>query len=397
MIPWRRAAFNLGHLAIALMFAEGWITVGFTANWDLLVLNAADSLETADLPCPFSLPTLRLTGLPMHVHVHGRADAPETLVATTNDLSRPDALDWTEPQLRGALTMGEPMLVGFAVEPDYVVATLENMLDVMGVAPAAVISLDVQADFCAKSPRLAAAVGLTPTEGPYVSGSATECLGEVLRHRCADVIQAVLGEAERRARGASSAVTTKEGVERVRGILLEAPLADVHALLWRAAVLSSNDLSARQPILRHTVDHLADALAVLMIISSLHDVTDLDVTDEVMRVSHSTGSLDVWISIPGRKRQITEVVTATTQGSSHFSRPGDDKVPLLLICARTFGRPPPGGPSSLVPRMSPGAPSGRLTAHQRYPADVLTLDEVDDRCRTTGGSSPPLLSKIVRI
>jgi hypothetical protein len=396
MIPWQRAPFNLGHLAIALMLAEGWITVGFTANWDLLVLAAAGSLEAISLPCPASVPTLHTASPPMHVHVHGRADAPDTLVATTGDLASPAALGWSDPQLRGALTMGEPLLVGFAVEPEYVVRTLETMLGVMGVPAAAVISLDTQADFVAKSPDLAAAVGLTATTGPYVSGSATDCLGEVVRHRYAEQIKSLLVKAEHRAQQAAGPlVATKPGVDRVVEVLLGGSLAHAQALLWHAAVLSSNDVTARQPILSDVGDHLADALAVLMLVCCLSDVTGLETSGEAMRISHSAGVLDVWLAMPSDGTQITEVVAAMTYGSSHFTRPGDDIVPLLLICARTFGRPPPGGPAGLKPRMSPG-PSGRIAAPQRYPGDVLTLGEINDRIAALTGGSPPALTDIVR-
>jgi hypothetical protein len=399
MVPWRRKPFNLAHLAIALMFAEGWITVGFTANWDSLVLAAADTVETTDLPCPCNVATLQTSRPPMHVHVHGRADTPDTLVATTSDLSRPQALDWTEPQLRGALTMGEPMLVGFAVEPGYIVETLEQMLDVMGVAPAAVISLDDQAEFVAKSPRLAAAAQITDTNGPYVAGSATEVLGDVVRHRYAERLSGVLDESERRANGAvaSPAVVTSTGVQRVRRALLDAPLAQFLALIWRAAVLATGDSDARQPTLNATEQDLADALAVLMILCSCHDVTDLAAHGEGIRISFSGGSVDTWIALPRDKSQVTTVVTASSTASAHFTRPGDDAIPLLLICARTFGRPPPGGPIGLLTRGPAAGPRGRLTTHRRDPTDVLTLDEIDDRCRSVGGSTPPSLTDLVRL
>jgi hypothetical protein len=399
MVLWRRARFNLGHLAIALMFAEGWITIGFTTNWDLLVLDAADTLDAADLPCPCNIPTLQVSTPPMHVHLHGSVDAPDTLVATTTDLSRPGALDWSEPQLRGVLTMGEPMLVGFAVEPDYIVSTLEELLNVMGAPPAAVISLDSQADFIAKSPRLASATNLTATSGPYVSGSATESLGDVVRSTYAEKLGLVLREAERRALQAvaTPAALSPAGVGLVGDVLLGSSLADFLALLWRGAVLATDDVSALQPTLVGTEDDLADALAVLMILCSSGDVSGIEVQGEALRISYAAGLLDVWVVVPPQRSQITRIVRAAYLASSHFTRPGDDAIPLLLLCARTFGRPPPGGPVTLL---SPGtalATSGRLTMPQRQPVDVLTLDDVDERCRSFAGTPPHQLSDIARL
>ena len=396
MVPWRRTRFNLAHLAIALMFAEGWITVGFTANWDLLVLSAADTVEASDLPCPCDVPTLQASRLPMHVHVHGRVDAPDTLVATTSDLSRPQALDWTEPQLRGALTMGEPMLVGFGVEPAYIIETLEEMLRVVGVSPAAVISLDPQADFVAKSPRLAAATQITANDGPYIAGGATEILGDVVRHRYAQKLGGVITEAERRAAQAvvPPAALTPAGVSLASEVLRGGSLGDLLGLLWRTAVLATNDLSARQPTLNATESELADSLAVLMILCSCADVTAIHVQGEAIQLSYAAGALDVWFVVPPERGQITGAVTASVLASSHFTRPGDELIPLLLICARTFGRPPPGGPVTLLSR---GASPGRLTTQQREPIDVLTLDEVDERCRELSGAAPlPALGDIVR-
>jgi hypothetical protein len=73
---WLGTHFNLVHLAIALMYAEGLLRVGFTANWDRLAQRAAWTIAGLDLSCPCDKPTLAVATPPLFVHMHGDAELP---------------------------------------------------------------------------------------------------------------------------------------------------------------------------------------------------------------------------------------------------------------------------------------------------------------------------------
>lgn len=70
-VDWAGRPFNVGHLAIALMYGEGLVSVGFTTNWDPLIARAADTIADLRLWCPCDIHSLRVSGHPMLVHLHG--------------------------------------------------------------------------------------------------------------------------------------------------------------------------------------------------------------------------------------------------------------------------------------------------------------------------------------
>src|SRR4029077_16002872 len=118
---------------------------------------------------------------------------------TNADLDAPAAMSWSQPQLAAAIATSDAAIVGFAAEPAYVLRTLEDMLTVIGAPPAAVIDFQPEGEFAARSPRLAAALGVGEPGSPYVEGSAPGGLRAVARGCYAARVRRVLAEAERRA------------------------------------------------------------------------------------------------------------------------------------------------------------------------------------------------------
>ena len=79
---------------------------------------------------------------PCLVHLHGHYDDPTSLVMTDADLAKPGAIKWTDPMLKAALVAQDPIFVGFAAEPEYVIRSLTKMRSAMQRAPASVIALE---------------------------------------------------------------------------------------------------------------------------------------------------------------------------------------------------------------------------------------------------------------
>jgi hypothetical protein len=380
---WLGTHFNLVHLAIALMYAEGLLRVGFTANWDRLAQRAAWTIAGLDLSCPCDKPTLAVATPPLFVHMHGDAEHPASLVATNRHLAAPGAIEWTEPQLAAAAIVHELVLIGFAAEPKYVLETIESALAATAGTLVAVLSLSSRADFVAASPELARVTGVDADPDLYVEGPATERLGEALRVCYAHLLRGLLDEGERQARElAPPLAVTAHGVSLVRDALLGGTLADLLGLLWRAAQLpADSSAEQRQPTVATSGAPVAQALATVFLLSSCSDVTGLDARREGLRVSlHNGRFADLWIVVPGRPIGTTGAVRQASLTSGRFAYPGDDATPLILVCARTLGLP-----STTAPAFLAGSPaSGTIASPLRIPADAITLEELDRRRSSAG-------------
>jgi hypothetical protein len=375
---WNGSHFNLVHLAIALLYAEGLLHVGFTANWDRMALRAAQTIAGLDLSCPCDKATLAVAKPPIFVHLHGTAEHPASLVATNKHLAAPEAIHWTQPQLAAAATIHELVLIGFAAEPAYVLETIERALATIAGIPVAVLSLSSYTDFVADSPELARVTGVDADRDLYVEGSATERLGDALRACYAQFLRDLLDEGERQAREMAPPLgVTPEGIARTRNALLGGTLAELLGLLWRAAQLPADSTAEqRQPTFATSGEAIAEALATIFLLSSCNDVAGLDARREGLRVSlQSGGFADLWLVVPGTAIGTTGAVRRASLNSGRFAYPGDDAVPLILVCARTLGLP-----SSTAPPFLVGSPAGgTVLSPLRIPADAITLEELDRR------------------
>jgi hypothetical protein len=392
-VNWAGRPFNLGHLAIALMYGEGLVSVGFTTNWDPLIARAADTIADLRLWCPCDIASLRTSGQPLLVHLHGDADHPTSLVATRAELDEPDAVLWTQPQLAAALARGELMLVGFGVEPEYIMKTLEAVVGVVGDPPAAVINRQPQADFVARSPRLAAASEIDGSSTNYVEGPATDCLAEALRMLYFALVRKVLDDAGERGRAVFKGRLTQEGIERVTTAVLNGSLADLLGMLWTAAYLPSGRATTRQPTVRSLHHDLAAAITVVMVLASAKDVADLGRTDTGMRLLTVGGPVDLWIVLPEERMTTTAAARGGMAQSSRLSKLSDGDVPLVMIFARTDGAAPGGGHANLVGTQ----PAGALTGGMRQPADLLTLEGLSSRADRLDGDAPSSLRDLLRL
>jgi hypothetical protein len=380
---WDGRHFNLVHLAIALLYAEGILQVGFTANWDRLAQRAARTIAGLDLSCPCDKQTLAVAKPPLFVHLHGAAEHPGSLVATNRHLMQPEAIEWTQPQLAAATLVHELVLIGFAAEPAYVLTTIESALAATAGTLVAVLSLSCYSDFVATSPDLARVTGVDADPDLYVEGTATERVGDALRVCYAHFLRDLLDEGERQAREVALPLgVTSQGVDRVRDALLGGTLADLLGLLWRAAQLPA-DLTAeeRQPTFATSGVAIAQALATIFLLSSCRDVTGLEARREGLRISlQSGGFADLWIVVPGTAVGTPGAIRRASLNSGRFAYPGDDAIPLILVCARTLGLP-----STTAPAFLAGSPvGGTIVSPLRIPTDAITLEELDRRRPTAG-------------
>jgi hypothetical protein len=394
---WRRAPFNLCHFAIAMLYAEGLLDVSFTANWDDKVHEAADWVEGLDLSCPCDIATLNVATTPRFVHMHGHVEHPDTLVATARDLGRPEALAWTEPQFAATLAQADAVLVGFAAEPEYVVETIRQMRIATGRDPIAVVSTQTRADFLAQSPTLAAATGIDNDPLSYVRLDACEALTEPLRVFYGSRLSHILSEAEQRAQQIIDGrwVLSPATVASAREAFLGHSVDELLQFLWQGAALEDDPDSAAQPNLRSREDDLTSLLTTLLILASCSDVSALDRLPNGIRLQRLIGDVHVWPLMPFEHVRAATAYSAAVKNSSMFVRPTDPGVPLLLVCARTFGAVPRHGHPLLAGAPRPGALAGAV----RIPTDVLNLDDLEDRVvrLPAGTPHPPALGDLVRI
>jgi hypothetical protein len=395
LADWRRARFNLCHFTIAMLYAEGLLTMSFTANWDDKVRQAADQIDGLDLSCPCDTTSLETATSPRFVHLHGHIDHLDTLVATTRDLAGPQALAWTEPQFAGTLAQAEAVLVGFAAEPQYVVQTIERMRSATGRDPVAVVSTHSQADFCAGSPALAAAAGVDSGSDRYVRLDACEALTEVLRVFYRSRLDDIIEEAERRAQQIINGKWDLGGssLSSLREVFLGGSIDALLHFLWQGAALADDPDGAAQPILGSRESDLASLIATILILGSCSDVLGLARLSSGISLQRGAGDVHAWPLMPFQPQRAASAYGAAVRNSNAFIRPKDAGVPLLLVCARTFGAVPRYGHPLLT-----GAPSGSTIAGGvRIPTDVLDLDDLEDRIVRFVGSFPPTLGDLVRV
>ena len=380
VIAWRDSEINLCHMVIALFYAEGVLRISFTANWDPKVEDALDRVACSKRPqIAHDATTMGEVGTdPCLVHLHGHYQDPTSLVMTDADLAKPGAIKWTNPMLEAALAAQDPIFVGFAAEPEYVIRSLTNMRSAMQRAPASVIALETLADFCAKSVALAEALKLAEDEDRYVEGDALEVMGELLRCCYRKLLDEVLREAEEMARAGDGArrVLSETGIERVRKALRDLTLERLLALLWATSAKADENGTAPQATLLCLQAALAETLAVMMVLSSCHDAAELSVTGGGFRIRRENGSsIDLWPAIPSEHLSPTDAVARVLRHGDRFGGPVDSKVPLVVVCAGTSGALPGAGKISL---MGTGAPE-KIVRARREPAAAINLSAIDAR------------------
>jgi hypothetical protein len=379
-IAWRNSEINLCHMVIALLYAEGLLQISFTANWDPKVEDALDRVACAKRPrIARDATTMGEVGTdPCLVHLHGHYTDPTSLVMTDADLAKPGAIKWTDPMLKAALVAQDPIFVGFAAEPEYVINSLTEMRSAMQRAPASVIALETLADFSTKSVALAEALKLAEDKDRYVAGDALEVMGELLRCCYRKLLDEVLREAEQMARAGRGAgrVLSDAGVERVRDTLRDLTLERLLALLWATSAKATENGTAPQATLLCLQTALAETLAVLMVLASCTDAAELSVTDGGFRLGRDNGSsIDLWPAIPSEHLNPTDAVTRVLRHGDRFGGPADSKVPLVVVCAGTSGALPGAGKVSLT---GMGA-TEKVARAQREPAGAINLSAIDAR------------------
>jgi hypothetical protein len=379
-IEWRKAKINLCHLTIALLYAEGLVRVSFTVNWDPKLEDALDLVVCQKRPqVALDEATMgEVGGDPCLVHLHGHYSDPGSLVMTAADLVSPTAIKWTDPTLRAALVAQDPIFVGFAAEPKYVIRSLTEMRAAMQRAPAGVIALESLAQFCAKSASLAAALQLPEDAERYVEGDALEVMGELLRCCYRRLLDEVLNDAEARARAAdgTAQVIRDEGAREVREALRSLSLEGLLALLWATSAKAAEAGTAPQATLLCLRSALAEVLAVLMVLASCRDARALSVNDGGFRLERDGGSsIDLWPVIPSQHLSPSVAAIRTFRHGDRFARPTDSDVPLVIVCAGTSGALPADGKVSLVG----AAKAAKVGTGQREPAGVVDLREIDAR------------------
>ena len=385
IVDWEGRPPNLAHVVVALLFAERLISYGFTANWDPCVAKAAHGVEGLQLDCPCDLETLRTSNPPMFVHIHGKAGHPETLVATSADLAKSPAADWTEPQLAGATAQSDPLVVGFAAEPKYMLDTIEIVLNAVGRKPAGVISLDPASAFVAGSPRLAGILQVDVDCDHYVPGDASDRLAEILRAWARVQVGDVLGQAQQRADNLASPrlPLDLDKANLVRERVMQQSLRWLLELLWRGARLPS-DQQVLQPPLGSRTGELAGSLAAVMLLASCPDVADVDATPSGFRLTLEGGEvIDLWLAIPPEPIAVQSAARAAFDNSPRFSSPGEEDIPLVMIHARLDGYLPTGH----VSLTHGGGPSASLVDGRRRTIDALDLSELDRRATELAGGA----------
>jgi hypothetical protein len=385
VVAWRDSKINLCHMVIALLYAEGLLRISFTANWDPKVEDALDRVACAKRPrIARDAATMGEVGTdPCLVHLHGHYDDPISLVMTDADLAKPGAIKWTDPMLKAALVAQDPIFIGFAAEPEYVIRSLTEMRSAMQRAPASVIALETLTDFCAKSVALAEALKLAEDEDRYVAGDALEVMGELLRCCYRKLLDKTLCEAEEMARagGGAGSILSETGVERVREALRDLTLERLLALLWATSAKAAENGTAPQATLLCLQTALAETLAVLMVLASCRDAAELSVTDGGFRIGRENGSsIDLWPAIPSKHLSPTDAVARVLRHGDRFGGPADSEVPLVVVCAGTSGALPGAGKVSLT---GTGA-AEKVVRARREPAAALNLSAIDARFEDAG-------------
>jgi hypothetical protein len=383
-VDWEDSEFNLCHFAIALFYAEEVVKLSFTANWDPKLEDAICRVAGRQQPrIARNRQTMGEVGTdPCLVHMHGHCQDPDSLVMTSKELKGPDTLKWTDPSLRAALTKQDPIFVGFAAEPEYVIESLREMRAEMERPPASVIGIETAAKFSADSAALAEALKLDEDKDRYVQGEACEVMGELLRCCYRKRIDQVLADAETRAGvGAGTRrVLSAAGAATVRSAIEALSTEKLLALLWSATAKVDNDGASRQASIAKISSELAETLAVLMVLTSCDDAREIAVSRGGFRLSRADGTaVDLWPAIPEDYLSPTDAQARIYRHSDRFSGPADANVPLVLICAGTTGALPNSSKVSLIGEAAPT----NVGAAQRAPVRVIDLNELDRRFSDT--------------
>lgn len=389
-VDWADSEFNLCHLAIALFFAEQLMRVGFTVNWDPKIDDAIAVVANGKRPKIAHDPqTMSSVGSdPFLLHMHGRWSDPDSLVMTNAELDKPEAIKWTDPNLRATLSSNDPIFVGFAAEPGYVIRSLSEMRAEMKGGPASVIGLQEVEEFCAGSTALAEALGLINGNGHYIQGSACEVMGELLRCCYRRLLRAVFEEAEAKARagGGTARAFTDAGAKMVRSALEALTMESLLGLLWSSAARTTSAGASRQATLQSLTKGLAETLAIVMVLSSCSDTAALSASRHGFRLRREDGfEVDLWPAVPEEELSPTDASARAYQHSDRFSGPADAGVPLVLICGGTSGAVPGSDKISLISK----ADTANVRVGQRTPAGVIDFTEVDRRFGDAG-SDPTL-------
>lgn len=395
-VPWKTSEPNLCHMAIALLYAEEVVSVSFTANWDPKLSDAFERVANRHEPrVARNATTMGMVGNnPYLVHLHGMWSDPDSLVMTNAELAEPHVVKWTDPNLRSALTSQDPIFVGFAAEPKYVLRSLQDMHQVMERPPASVIGRDDVQAFSAASPELSRAMRLNEDQGRYVQGEACEVLGELLRgfyrKRIEEVIEAALLKVNA-ADGLRASFNTL-GRERLKGAIGELSLEDLLSLLWSSTARASQDAACKQRTVADGIAGLEEILACVMVLAGIEGVSGLSASPFGFRLdTQLSGPVELWPVLPEGPLSPSDARTYASRHSDRFAGPAGAEVPMVLVCGGTVGAIPKGGKVSLVGTGSPA----KVRSGRRSPKDTIDLTLLDERLAELDGT--PRIAEALRL
>lgn len=388
-VDWEGSNPNLCHLAIAILFGEGAVSISFTVNWDPKLGDAFERVAGTKNPwVAHNAATMSMAKNddPRLIHLHGLWPDAESLVMTSAELEENAAVKWTDPQLRTSLSSGGAILVGFAAEPTYVLKSLSEMREVMDSPPTSVIGREEVDMFTAKSPGLAKAIRLDEDLDRYVQGDACEVLGELLRCYYRKRIETVVDTAAQKAQAAQGlgAKFTMAGRERLEEALGDLSLEELLGLLWSSTARVTEEAACRQRTIAASTPGLEEILACVMVLAGADGVNQLSASRYGFRLeTERQGPVELWPIIPESLLSPSDARVRAFQHSDLFGGPADAAVPLVLVCGDTVGAIPRGGKVSLVGGSKPqSVGSGRRT-----PIDTIDLFLLDERLVDHEGSS----------
>ncbi len=395
-VPWKDSEPNLCHIAIAILYAEEVVSVSFTANWDPKLSDAFERVANRREPrVARNATTMGMVGNnPYLVHLHGVWSDPDSLVMTNPELAEPHVVKWTDPNLRSALTSQDPIFVGFAAEPKYVLKSLQDMHQVMERPPASVIGReDVQA-FCTASPALSRAMRLDEDHGRYIRGEACEILGELLRgfyrKRIEELIEAAFLKVS--AADGLRASFKATGRERLEEALDDLSLEGILSLLWSSTARASADAACKQRTVADATAGLEEILACVMVLAGIEGVSALTASPFGFQLqTQDSGSIELWPVIPEGPLSPSDARTYASRHSDRFAGPAGVDVPLVLVCGGTVGAIPKGGKVSLVGTGSPA----KLRSGRRSPRDTIDLTLLDERFAELDGT--PRIAEVITL
>lgn len=354
---WKHAHPNLCHFMLALLFGEGLIRRSFTFNWDDKVRQAADVVD-ALLSCAVDGPTLRSGSDPKFVHLHGHVEHPETLIATTGDLSRSPL--WAEPSLESEIHEQEIVLVGFAAEPAYLIEGLKRFKELVNKPPFAVLSRSTLDDFKSSSPQLSELCGFDDGSGAshFIQSDACEALTELVRAHYGAEARRLLNLAGDRAAELASTwgCPSVESLQTLETGVLGQCLFEFLAFAWRGQALGETEaFETRLVPMSRYADQWASILTTVLVLANCIDVASLDMIQDGFRLTLNSGDrVDLW---PLLAREGRPLLSATSNAQKHaglFSRPRDAAIPLVVVAEGGWGMPRVGH-ASIVGTDSPGS------------------------------------------